>query len=99
MTNLFLYFTTKRLPCQELGEEKMEQSLPTESGQKSKGSGTSLNMMSLLHGVLNSIALVALPILLACFLFGGEESLYSHVLAYYEAQTIYYNDLALVCRQ
>ena len=91
------YVTTQRLPCQELGEEEMEQSLLTENGQTSKGSGTLLNTMSLLHGVLNSIALITLPILLACFLFGGEESLYSHVLAYYEAQTIYYNDLALVC--
>lgn len=75
----------------------MEQSLLTESGQKSRGSDTSVNMMSLLHGVLNSIALVALPILLTYFLFGGEESLHSHMLAYYESQTIYYNDLALVC--
>ena len=97
MTNLFLYFTTQRPPCRERGEEEMEQSLLTENGQTSKGSGTLLNTMSLLHGVLNSIALIILPILLAYFLFGGEESLYSHVLAYYEAQTIYYNDLALVC--
>jgi len=53
--------------------------------------------MSLLVGVSNSISLILLPVLVGYFLFGGEESLYTHILAYYEAQTIYYDDLALVC--
>ena len=75
----------------------MEQSSVTESGQTSRGSGTSLSLMSLLVGVSNSISMILLPVLVGYFLFGGEESLYTHILAYYEAQTIYYDDLALVC--
>jgi len=53
--------------------------------------------MSLLVGVSNSIAIILLPVLVGYFLFGGEESLYTHMLAYYEAQTVYYDNLALVC--
>jgi len=75
----------------------MEQSSVTGSGQTSKGSGTLLSLMSLLVGVSNSIAIILLPVLVGYFLFGGEESLYTHMLAYYEAQTVYYDDLALVC--
>jgi len=96
MTNLFLYSITRRLPCQERGREEMEQNSHMANGPRSKALDISPSMTSRFRGVLDSLSLLALPVIMCYFLFGGP-SLHLHMIAYFESMATYYTDRAIIC--